>query len=334
MERAWLKVLVVCALAAWAWTSARAADVVCYACGSQPIWAAVLATIKADLGLDIPSDDRSAEQALSELLVERSEPKADFAYFDVSTAIKAKQAGVLKTFRPSGSDTIPADLKDPDGTWFAIHSATIGLFINKKALRGVPAPTCWKDIYKPEYRGMVGYFDPSSSMVGYVSAIAVNLALGGAINHFDPVISYFKALQANGAIIPDQEGYARVVSGEIPILFDYEFNAYRAKYTEKGQFDFVLPCEGSILFPFAVGLVKNAPHQERAERALQYVASDQGQTLLARAHVRPARPVPMPPDVKARLLPDSDYDRVRAIDWSEVAQVKPIFSDLYLAQMR
>lgn len=335
MERVWLKVLVACVLtAAGALTPVRAADVVCYACGPRPIWAAVLAAIKADLGLDIPPDSRSPDQALSDLLAERQQPQADFAYFDVSTAIKAKEAGVLKTFRPTVSNSIPADLKDPDGTWFAIHAAALGLFVNKEALRGVPVPTCWKDIYKPEYRGMVGYFDPSSSVVGYVSAIAVNLALGGAINHFDPVISYFKALQANGAVIPDEEAYARVVSGEIPILFDYEFNAYRAKYGEKGQFDFVLPCEGSILFPFAVGLIKNAPHEEQAERALEYVASDKGQAMLAREHLRPARPVPTPPTVKTRLLPDSDYDRARAIDWEEVAKVKTIFTDLYLAQMR
>ena len=260
MRRAWLKLLVFCVLIPGPAPPARAADVVCYACAPRSIWGGVLGAIKADLGLGIPSDTRSADQALFELLAERSKPRADVAYFDVTTAIKAKEASLLQTFWPTVFDSIPPDLKDPDGNWFAIHAATLGLFVNKDALHGVPIPNCWRDIYKPEYRGMVGYFDTSSSAVGYMSAIAVNLALGGAINHFDPVISYFKALQANGAVISGEGAYGRVVSGETPILFDYDFNAYRAEYAEKGQFEFVLPCEGSIKLPFAVGLIRNARH--------------------------------------------------------------------------
>ena len=50
--------------------------------------------------------------------------------------------------------------------------------------------------------------------------------------------------------MPKQTSYARVVSGEIPILFDYDFNAYRAKYSENGHFEFVIPCEGTVVFPY------------------------------------------------------------------------------------
>lgn len=334
MKRTRLTALLACALVHGPLPSARGGDVVCYACAPERGWASIFKAVKADLGLDILFDSRNADQALSELLAENDKPNADFAYFDVTFAIKAKEAGVLEPFRPKEFDTIPAELKDPDGAWFAVHSGTIGLFVNKDALRGAPMPTCWKDLYRPEYHGMVGYIDPSSDAVGYVSAIAVNLALGGAINHFDPVISYFKALQANGAVVPKEHSYARVISGDIPILFDYDFNAYRAKYTEKGHFEFVLPCEGSAVFPYAVGLVKNAPHRAQVERALDYIVSDNGQALFTTAHLRPARPVQIAPEVKARLLSDSDYGRARPVDWGEMMKVGRIFTDLYLAEIR
>jgi len=32
----------------------------------------------------------------------------------------------------------------------------------------------------------------------------------------------------------------------MPILLDYDFNAYDAKYRRKGNFEFVIPCEGSV----------------------------------------------------------------------------------------
>jgi hypothetical protein len=63
-----------------------------------------------------------------------------------------------------------------------------------------------------------------------------------------------------------------VVSGEIPILFDYDFNAYRAKYTEKGKFEFVIPCEGSVVFPYVVSLVKYAGRVSPGCAARYFVA--------------------------------------------------------------
>ena len=90
---------------------------------------------------------------------------------------------------------MPAGLKDPDGYWTTIHSGTLGLFVNKDALGGKPVPACWKDLLKPDYKGMVGYLDPTSAAVGYVGAVAVNLALGGSASNFDPAINFFKELK-------------------------------------------------------------------------------------------------------------------------------------------
>ncbi|MFX6218136.1 ABC transporter substrate-binding protein, partial [Acinetobacter baumannii] len=88
-------------------------------------------------------------------------------------------------------------------------------FVNKDALGGKPVPACWKDLLKPDYKGMVGYLDPSSAAVGYVGAVAVNLALGGSPANFDPAINFFKELRKNDPIVPKQTSYARVVSGEM-----------------------------------------------------------------------------------------------------------------------
>src|SRR5262249_57896122 len=127
------------------------------------------------------------------------------------------------------------------------HSGGAGRFSRRYGLGGKPGPACGKDLLKPDYKGMVGYLDPPSAAVGYVGAVAVNLALGGSDTDFSPAVKFFAELHKNEPIVPKQTSYARVVSGEIPILFDYDFNAYRAKYSEKGNFVFVIPCEGSVV---------------------------------------------------------------------------------------
>jgi putative spermidine/putrescine transport system substrate-binding protein len=181
---------------------------------------------------------------------------------------------------------------------------------------------------------MVGYLDPSSAAVGYVGAVAVNLALGGSAQDPTPAVTFFKDLQKNQPIVPKQTSYARVVSGEIPILLDYDFNAYRAKYNEKGKFAFVIPCEGSVVFPYVVSLVKSAPDKAKAEKVLDYLLSDKGQIIWTNAYLRPARSIPLPAEVKAKFLPDSDYARAKSVDWAEMEAAQKAFTDRYLAEVR
>jgi len=317
------------------WPSAEAADVICYNCPPEwADWASMLKAIKADLNYDIPHDNKNSGQALAQILAEKSNPVGDIGYFGVTFGMKAKAQDALEPYKPVNWNQIPAGLKDPDGYWTTIHSGTLGLFVNKAALGGKPVPACWKDLLKPDYKGMVGYLDPSSAAVGYVGAVAINLALGGSATNFDPAINFFKELRKNDPIVPKQTSYARVVSGEMPILFDYDFNAYRAKYSEKGNFEFVIPCEGSVVFPYVVGLVKNAPDKEKAKKFLDYLLSDKGQAIWTNAYLRPARPIELPETVKTKFLPDSDYARAKSVDWGEMANVQKAFVYRYLAEVR
>ena len=326
-----LAALTVCA----ARTSAQAADVICYNC--PPQWAdfaTMLKAIKADLGYDIPFDNKNSGQALSQLIAEKQNPVADVVYYGVNFGMKAKGDGVIEPYKPAKWDEVPANLKDPDGGWTTIHSGTLGLFVNVEALGGKPVPACWKDLLKPDYKGMVGYLDPSSAAVGYVGAVAVNEALGGSDANFTPALDFFKALHKNQPIVPKQTSYARVVSGEIPILFDYDFNAYRAKYTEKGKFAFVIPCEGSVVFPYVVSLVKNAPDKDKAKKVIDYLLSDKGQAIWTNAYLRPARPIELPAEVKAKFLPDTDYARAKSVDWAKMEAVQKGFVDRYLTETK
>ena len=263
------------------------ADAICYNCPPQwADWASQLKMIKKHLGYDIPHDNKNSGQTLSQLLAEKNSPVADVAYYGVSFGIQAGQKGVVEAYKPRNFNEIPDGLKDPQGKWFTIHSGTLGFFVNVDALEGAPVPKSWSDLLKPIYKGMIGYLDPSSAFVGYAGAVAVNRAMGGNLDNFDPGINYFKKLAKNDPIVPKQTSYARVLSGEIPILFDYDFNAYRGKYKDKANVVFVIPQEGTVVVPYVMSLVKNSPNPAKGKAILDFIMSDDGQKVWANAFLK------------------------------------------------
>lgn len=308
---------------------------ICYNCPPEwADWGSELKAIEAKLGIAVPQDNKNSGQALSQLIAEKGNPVADVVYYGVSFGIKAQAAGVTADYQPQHWNDIPAGLKDANGAWFTIHSGTLGFFVNKDALGERPVPRSWADLTKPEYSGMVGYLDPSSAFVGYVGAVAVNQSLGGSLDDFSPAIAYFKSLLKNAPIVPKQTSYARVLSGEIPILLDYDFNAYRAKYKDQANVDFVIPAEGTVAVPYVMSLVKDAPHAENGKKVLDFVLSDEGQAIWANAYLRPVRAAALSAEAKAKFLPDSEYARVKTVDFIKMAAAQQAFTERYLAEVR
>lgn len=308
---------------------------ICYNCPPMwADWASQLKAIEKYIGITMPHDNKNSGQTLAQLIAEKANPVADVAYYGVSFGIKAKEAGVVAAYKPSFWDEIPQGLKDPEGYWFTIHSGTIGFFVNKDALGNAPVPRSWADLLKPAYKGMIGYLDPTSAFVGYASAVAANLAHGGTLDNFDPGINFFKKLKANRPIVPKQTSYARVISGEIPILFDYDFNAYRGKYKDMANVEFVIPAEGTIVVPYVMSLVKNSPKPDEGKKVLDFIMSDEGQAVWANAFLRPIRASAMSPTASAKFLPASEYKRATSIDYAKMAKVQNTFRDRYLDEVR
>jgi putative spermidine/putrescine transport system substrate-binding protein len=336
------RILLAAALAAGAMTAtltmagpaAAQQRAICYNCPPEwADWGSQLKAIKSKLGIEVPPDNKNSGQAIAALIAEKANPVADVTYLGGIAADPAKDAGVLTPYKPAGWDKIPADLKDPEGNWFTIHSGTLGLFVNTQALGKVPVPESWADLLKPEYKGLVGYLDPTSAAVGQLGVMAINLALGGTYENLDPAIKYFKDLAKNQPIVPKQTSYARVVSGEIPILLDYDFNAYRAQYVDKAPVRFVIPKEGSLVFPYVMGLVKDSPNAENGKKVLDFVLSDDSQVMWGNAFLRPVFADKLSAEAKAKFLPDADYARAKAVDLKKLAPAQKAIIERYKTEV-
>ena len=307
---------------------------ICYNCPPEwADWGSQLKAIQAKLNIQVPPDNKNSGQSIAAMITEKAKPVADVVYLGGSAADQAKDAGVLTPYKPAKWDKIPASLKDPEGYWFTIHSGTIGLFVNKEALGKRAVPQSWADLLKPEYKGLVAYLDPTSAAVGQMGVMAINLALGGSYDNLDPGIAFFKKLAANQPLVPKQTSYARVISGEIPILLDYDFNAYRGQYTDHAPVQFVIPKEGTLVVPYVMGLVKGGPNGDNGKKMLDFLLSDESQAMWANAYLRPVFADRMSAEAKAKFLPDSEYARAKAVDLKQLAAAQAKIIARYKAEV-
>jgi putative spermidine/putrescine transport system substrate-binding protein len=313
--------------------STLAQNAICYNCPPEwADWGTQLRKVKEKTGITVPGDNKNSGQTLAQLVAEKASPVADIAYFGVTFGIQAKKEGVTAPYQPANWNDIPAGLKDSEAHWFTIHSGTLGFMVNVDALKGKPVPKSWKDLTKPEYKGMVGWLDPASAFVGYVGAVAVNQALGGTMGNFDKAIAWFKEMKKNDPIVPKQTSYARVLSGEIPILLDFDFNAYRGKYKDKANIAFVIPEEGTIVVPYVMVLVKNGPNPANGKKVLDFLMSDEGQAVWADAYLRPVRTSAISKEAQSKFLPDAEYARAKPVDYGKMAEAQKSFSERYLKE--
>lgn len=308
---------------------------VCYNCPPEwADWGSQLKAIRNRLNIVVPPDNKNSGQSIAALIAEKANPVADVTYLGGIAADPARDAGVLTPYKPKGWDKIPSSLKDPEGHWFTIHSGTLGLFVNKAALGGKPVPQSWSDLLKPEYKGLVGYLDPTSAAVGQLGVMAINLALGGSYDNLDPAIHFFKELQKNQPIVPKQTSYARVISGEIPILLDYDFNAYRGQYKDMAPVAFVIPKEGTLVFPYVMGLVNNGPHAVNGRKVLDFVLSDESQAMWGNAFLRPVFADKLSAEAKAKFLPESEYARAKPVDLKKLAAAQAAIIERYRNEVK
>lgn len=96
--------------------------------------------------------------------------------------------------------------------------------VNTKMLeeKGLPEPTCWDDLLKPEYKGLVSMSDPKSSSAGYmfVKMLANTWGEEKCLEYFDKLMDNIAQLQSGGngpanALVSEEAAIALVMASNV-----------------------------------------------------------------------------------------------------------------------
>lgn len=310
-----------------------AGPVVQYGCISDSAsWSGVAALYQRRAGVSVRADARGS--ALARLRDERARPVADCAYYAGPAGCKAALEGLHQAYKPRGWERIPPGLKDPGGRWWAVHTSVLALIVNTQALARAPVPRSWADLLKPAYRGKVAYEDPTWGGAGLTFAYGINEIMGGSGEDFGPGLAYLKALDANVVTYPRRSVYQEVLRGRIPIWIHADANGYRMKLADGGPVQVVIPAEGSFVLPSVMGMVAGAPHPRETREYLDWLIGAEAQGELARSFLRPVIPPAAPGAPAGRLLPASEYRRVRTLDLVRMAAASDSLKRAWLREIR
>ena len=192
-----------------------------------------------------------------------------------------KGDGLLQKYRPNAPgipDKVGAyPINDPDGYYSGFAAAGYGIMWNKRYLKAkkLPVPHDWDDLMKAVYHGHVGMSAPSRSGTTHLTVETLLQGEGWekGWEKWKFIAGNFKTVTERSFGVPDG-----VNSGDFGIGIVIDFFGLSSK-ASGFPVDFVYP-KVTTLVPANVGIIKNAPHPQAARAFIDFLLSDEGQTIL------------------------------------------------------
>lgn len=202
----------------------------------------------------------------------------------------AKQENLLQPYKVSTWDTIPNELKDPEGYWFGDYYGVLAFAVNKDVVKNVPQD--WADLLKPEYKGQVALAgDPRVSNLAIQSVYAAALANGGSLDNVQPGLDFFSKLNQAGNFVPVIAKQGTLAQGETPIMITWDYLAISARDELGGnpEIEVVVPKSGVLGGVYVQAISAYAPHPNAAKLWMEYLYSDEGQLTWLKGGGHPVR---------------------------------------------
>nr|WP_235816320.1 ABC transporter substrate-binding protein [Phaeovulum vinaykumarii] len=204
----------------------------------------------------------------------------------------AKEEGLLQPYKVATWDEIPASIKDADGYWYGDYYGVLSFMVNKDIVAETPAD--WSDLLKPELAASVALAgDPRASNQAISGVLAAGMAMGGAPGAEAGArgLEFFAEMNKAGNFVPVIGKAGTLAQGATPIVIAWDYNAlsWRDALGGNPPVDVVVPKTGVLAGVYVQAISAHAPHPNAAKLWMEYLYSDEGQSLWLKGYCHPAR---------------------------------------------
>ncbi|BCI55884.1 ABC transporter substrate-binding protein [Mycolicibacterium litorale] len=259
-----------------------------------PDWAnygAIIDTFSTKYGIKVNSaqPDAASQDEINAANQQRGKSTAPDV-FDLGQSVALANTGMFAPYQVETFDDIPAEFKDPDGTWVNDYGGYMSIGYDSAK---VPPIAGVNDLLKPEYRGKVALNgDPTQAGAAFSGVMMVALSQGGSADDIAPGVEFFRKLKEAGNFLPVDPTPATIESGQTPVVIDWDY--LNAAETEKlPSWKVVVPPGPAVAGYYYQAINKDAPHPAAARLWQEFLYSDEGQNLYLAGGARPVRAEPM-----------------------------------------
>lgn len=272
------------------------------------------AFMKKHPGIKVDFQSAGAGKLMAKIAAERESGKilADVLWTsEVPDFYQLKANNLLLPYIPTEAKALHNPLPDYDGSFTAVRLGTLGIAYNTRFIK--EAPKAWADLKKPAFKGAFGIANPALSGTAYMSVAVLSKTFGW---------EFFEALRANGAKMGKGSGQVvdDTASGDLVGSLGVDYITLD-KVDKGATLALAYPPE-MLVIPSPVAIFKNSPNIGAAKKFVDFLLSQEGQTIIANEGTLPVRAdVKIPERFKLPPVQDA-VKRAMKIDYKQIMAEK------------
>jgi iron(III) transport system substrate-binding protein len=286
---------------------ASAQPVTLYTAGPDGLAKNLAKSFAEKTGMKVDVYQATSGDVLARLEAEKAKPRADVVVLaSWGEGLTVRQRGFVDSYNsPEAKKLRP---RWSDGGLAAQGGAALALIMNANEVKKEQQPQSWFDLTAPFWKDAVTMPDPTLS-----GSAAEFLAVFAQV-HGDKAWKLFEDLARNGLAVPGPNNAALnpVLTGAKKATIagvDYITFGQIAKGEKLATH---YPKEGTVVALRPVFVQQNAPRRDEGRKLVDFMLSDEGQNLVAKTFLIPARA-----DIKAQRPAPGEF-KVFDPDWSFV----------------
>ena len=209
--------------------------------------------------------------------------------FDIGLTVALANTDQFAPYKVAGWDDIDDSLKDPDGAYTGDYGGYMAIGYDPDA---VPAVTSLEDLLTSDYKSAVAINgDPTQAGAAFAAVGLATVQNGGQLDDFQSGVEFFSDLNKAGNLLKVDVTPALVASGEVPVVFDWDYLQAANKKAMEGQRNWeivVLPGTGYAAY-YNQAINVDAPHPAAARLWEEFLYSDEAQNMWLEGGARPVR---------------------------------------------
>lgn len=243
----------------------------------------IAAAFTEKTGVEVEQFQGTTGEILARLETEASTPVADVVILaSWSDGLSMKEDGKLMAYTPANAELINKGWIDQDNMLFGYSASAMGVIYNTTLFPELNAD--WADLADSKYQDNIAIPDPekSGSCKDFLSGLVTGLDDGGQI---------MQAWADNGLTVPgaNKAALEAVTTGEKGILIaGVDYNAY-SSIAAGEPLAIYYPASGTIVNPRPAMIMSTSPNVDNAKAFVDFLFSDEGQQLVAKASLLPGR---------------------------------------------